>query len=82
MAKQKFTIAHDIRFDGKHVKAGSPIELDASDDADAATLHNLLSSNRIKEVDKALDALHPAPAPTSEPAKQPEVPAVTAPKPK
>lgn len=57
MAKQKFTIAHDIRMGGKHIPNGSPIELDATETKDAMTLHNLLSSNRIKEVDTALKAL-------------------------
>lgn len=53
MAKQKFTIAHDVRMDGKHVKAGSPIELDASNDRDAMTLNNLLASDRIIETEAA-----------------------------
>jgi len=57
MAKQKFTIAHDIRAGGKHIKAGSPIELDPTDDADAMSLNNLLANNRIVEVDAAHKSL-------------------------
>lgn len=53
MAKQKFTIAHDTRFDGQHVEAGSIIELDNDNDSDAAHLNNLLGSGRIVEVEAA-----------------------------
>lgn len=71
MAKQKFTIAHDVRIDGKHVRSGSPIELDARDGKDASTLNNLLSSNRIVEVDAAHKHLEEATrTPEAEPAKE------------
>lgn len=77
MAKQKFAIAHDVRYNGEHLKAGSPVELDARDGKDAAELHNLLSSNRIVDADipKAQRALSeadeapPAPKAAGEPSK-------------
>lgn len=53
MAKKTFTIAHDIRMNGKHVASGSKIELDATQQKDAVTLNGLLSSNRIVEIEAA-----------------------------
>jgi hypothetical protein len=62
MAKQNYTINHDIRLAGQVVKAGSKFSLDPEDKADAELLSVLRASGRLVE-DQSAQAAEPEKAP-------------------
>lgn len=47
MAKQTFTLRHDIRLGGTHLNAGQTVSLDPEDAGDAKVLADLKASDRI-----------------------------------